>query len=394
MNMGQEIQEIPQTIVPTAAAARRPNSSAKPPLLSIQYLRAIAALMVAYFHACGQIPLFTSYFRKDMLGLDSLASGVDIFFVISGFIMMVTSRTTPPGEFAVRRIIRVVPLYWILTSLLAVLALAFPSLFRTTVVNFEFYAKSMLFTPYANPGHAKDLVPLLVPGWSLNFEMFFYAIFALVLFAPQRRRLAINGIVFVVLVLTAFFSRKIGVRSELLFYGDIRIFEFWLGMLIAHFFLHRELKFPLWVPWVIIAGGFAAIVFPIVPQAFVAGADARTLIANMLPAAAIVFGAVALEQSKKVGAHAVLMFLGNASYSLYLSHIFSLGVARVLWSRLGLERDGLSYAAGFAIFSMALVVAGAALSYRLLELPLLEILQRLVPKRRREYAEPTVNSAA
>jgi peptidoglycan/LPS O-acetylase OafA/YrhL len=148
------------------------------------------------------------------------------------------------------------------------------------------------------------------------------------------------------------------------------------------------------VPWVIIAGGFAAIVFPIVPQAFVAGADARTLIVNMLPAAAIVFGAVALEKSKKVGAHAVLMFLGNASYSLYLSHIFSLGVARVLWSRLGLERDGLSYAAGFAIFSMALVVAGAALSYRLLELPLLEILQRLVPKRRREYAEPTVNSAA
>jgi exopolysaccharide production protein ExoZ len=394
--MGQDIQSNPQTVppAPDAAAARPGNSFAKSPLLSIQYLRAIAALMVAYFHACVQIPLFTPYFRNDMLGRDSLASGVDIFFVISGFIMMVTSKTTPPGEFAARRIIRVVPLYWILTSLLAALALAFPSLFRTTVVNLEFYVKSMLFIPYLNPGHAQDLVPLLVPGWSLNFEMFFYAIFALVLFAPQRRRLGINGIVFVGLVLTAFLLSNSGVRSEWLFYGDIRIFEFWMGMLIAHFFLHSELKFPLWVPWVILAGGFAAIIFPFAPPGFMANAAGRTLIANMLPAAAIVFGAVALEQSKKVGVHAGLMFLGNASYSLYLSHIFSLGVARVLWSRAGLERNGLPYAIGFAIISMALVLAGAALSYRLLEAPLLKVLQRLVPKRRREYAAPAVKSAA
>jgi exopolysaccharide production protein ExoZ len=391
MNMGQEIHGISETAPP---AARPADSFAKSPLLSIQYLRAIAALMVAYFHACGQIPLFTRYFHQDMLGLDSLASGVDIFFVISGFIMMVTSSTTPPGEFAVRRVIRVVPLYWILTSLLALLALRFPGLFRTTVVNAAFYVKSMLFIPYPNPGHTHDLVPLLVPGWSLNFEMFFYAIFALVLFAPPHRRLAINGIVFAVLVLTAFFLRSSGVRAELLFYGDIRIFEFWLGMLIAHFFRHHELKFPLWIPWAILAGGFAAIIFPFAPPAFMASTDARTLTANMLPAAAIVFGAVALEQSKKVGAHAGLMFLGNASYSLYLSHIFSLGLARVLWSRIGLERDGLPYAAGFAIFSMALVVAAAALSYRFLETPLLKMLQRIVPKRRREYAQPTVNSAA
>ncbi len=363
---------------------------AKSPLLSIQYLRAIAALMVAYFHTFSQIPLYTPYYRSNMLGRDSLASGVDIFFVISGFIMMVTSKSAHPGEFAVRRIIRVVPLYWVLTSLLAALALALPDLFRTTAVTLESYLKSMLFIPYANTAHAQELVPLIVPGWSLNFEMFFYAIFALVLFAPVRRRLAINGIVFVALVVGAVLLRNAPVWPELLFYGDIRILEFWMGMLIAHFFLHRKLRFPVWVPWLILAGGFAAIIWPAAPPAFMAGGAGRTLIADMLPAAAIVFGAVVLEQSTRVGRHAALMFLGNASYSLYLSHVFSLGLARDLWLRLGLERDGLPYAVGFAIFSMVLVLAGAALSYRLIEAPLLKVMQRLVPKRRREYGRPAL----
>jgi exopolysaccharide production protein ExoZ len=373
-------------------SASRPET--KSPLLSIQYLRAVAALMVAYFHAAAQIPLFSPYFQNRLLGRDSLASGVDIFFVISGFIMMVTSTTIRPGEFAVRRIIRVVPLYWILTTLLALIAIIFPGLFRTTVVSTEFYVKSMLFIPYANPAHMQDLVPLLVPGWSLNFEMFFYAIFALVLFAPLRNRLAINGIIFLALALCGFLLRGSSVRSELLFYGDIRIFEFWMGMLIAHFFAHKELRFPVWLPWLILVAGFAAIYWPLPTPQFAAGSVGRTLLANILPAAVIVFGAVALEQSKRVAAHPFLMFLGNASYSIYLSHIFSLGIARVVWARFGLEKAGTGYALGFALFSMALVLGGAALTYRLLEAPLLKMLQRLVPKRRGGYASPIVKSAA
>src|SRR5262249_15244130 len=84
-------------------------------LRSIQYLRAVAALMVAYFHTVDQIPAYRPLFERYLLGNLNLASGVDIFFVISGFIMLVSNRNSRPVSFAVRRVIRIVPLYWFLT---------------------------------------------------------------------------------------------------------------------------------------------------------------------------------------------------------------------------------------------------------------------------------------
>jgi exopolysaccharide production protein ExoZ len=53
------------------------------------------------------------------------------------------------------------------------LLLVKPDLFRTTELTAVFLIKSLLFIPYANPGHGGDFMPLLVPGWSLNLEMFF-----------------------------------------------------------------------------------------------------------------------------------------------------------------------------------------------------------------------------
>ena len=86
-----------------------------PKILSIQYLRAAAALMVVFFHADG---MAQEYFN--FTGLSFGAAGVDIFFVISGFIMWITtaSERITPASFAVNRIIRIVPLYWAMTLLL------------------------------------------------------------------------------------------------------------------------------------------------------------------------------------------------------------------------------------------------------------------------------------
>jgi exopolysaccharide production protein ExoZ len=87
---------------------RGPIQSAK--LSGIQYLRAIAALMVAYLHMSVQIPQYSPMIR-DHLPFDThqLNSAVDIFFVISGFIMMISSAGSRPGDFAIRRVIRVAP---------------------------------------------------------------------------------------------------------------------------------------------------------------------------------------------------------------------------------------------------------------------------------------------
>lgn len=349
--------------------------------------------MVAYFHAIEQIPQYASYFDKYLLGRLNLAAGVDVFFVISGFIMLITNRNGTPGKFAIRRIIRIVPLYWFLTLLLIFLALWLPSQFRTTVVSASAIAKSLLFIPYLNPGHPGEVFPLLVPGWTLNLEMFFYAVFALVLFAPARFRVAAVGMVLGTLVLVGVATHGRGIAPELLFYTDARLLEFWLGMLIAHLLVKDSLHLPAGLCIVLIVCGFVLLLTGFPVNLLGVGDFTRNIASNVLPAAAIILGTVCLERAGAVRNHPWLRWLGDASYSIYLTHIFSLGVARFAWRGMGLERDGLAYAAGFAVFGMVLVVAGAWLVYSAVEVPVLTALQRLIERRRRAPATAMPNIA-
>ncbi|MEY2952412.1 MAG: hypothetical protein RLZZ401_499, partial [Pseudomonadota bacterium] len=98
---------------------------------TIQYLRGVAALLVVWHHAGGQVPGISQFLPERGFGV----SGVDLFFVISGFIMVLTTegKSVTPWQFLQRRLVRVVPLYWPLTITVAVLATLKPELFKTTV---------------------------------------------------------------------------------------------------------------------------------------------------------------------------------------------------------------------------------------------------------------------
>ena len=105
-------------------------------------------------------------------------AGVDVFFVISGFIMwMVTAEPVGPAQFLWHRVVRIVPLYWIATLIMA----AHRSSSVSDTVN------SLLFWPYRDAND--ELWPVLVQGWTLNFEMFFYLLFAAALIIPRRFQL-------------------------------------------------------------------------------------------------------------------------------------------------------------------------------------------------------------
>ena len=347
------------------------NWAARPPqLLGVQYLRAVAALMVAYFHTATQIPQYRDTFRSSLLGQLNFAAGVDIFFVISGFIMLVSNRNSRPGRFAIKRIIRIVPLYWILTFALTAIAVGRPDLLRTTALTGEFFIKSLLFIPYLNPGHPGEFFPMLVPGWSLNFEMFFYVIFALVLLAPARLRVTIVGLVFVCIYGA---GRAIGIADlapDAAFYVDPRIFEFWLGMWIAHLFLAGTIRISRGAAVTVMVAGFAILITATL-QAPWAEPALQVFAGNVVPAAAVIWGAIALERSGAIRMVPLLHWLGDASYSLYLSHIFSLGVARVVWFRLGLAQDGIAHAAAFACFGMIWIILGTWVVYTFIEQPVL-----------------------
>src|ERR1700730_7383601 len=133
-------------------------------LIAIQYLRGAAAVIVVVHHLLSTPGI--EYLLLPNLG----RFGVKIFFAISGFIMWHATATAniSPTEFWRRRIIRVVPLYWIFLTLLMVGVFLFPTRFHTMVITPENTIKSFLFIPHYHVVQANLIAPILIPGWSLN----------------------------------------------------------------------------------------------------------------------------------------------------------------------------------------------------------------------------------
>src|ERR1700712_2912253 len=102
-------------------------------LVQLQYLRAIAALMVVYFHAVLQVAKLDPQYDTQMHLFGE--TGVDIFFILSGFVMWLTTsgREISPTDFYKRRIKRIVPLYWLATLFSAAVAVVAPSILESTV---------------------------------------------------------------------------------------------------------------------------------------------------------------------------------------------------------------------------------------------------------------------
>ena len=140
-----------QAVADAAPAPLTPRVSTAPNFLTIQALRAVAALMVVVYHAFEMWTVRISPAAPGATWTNG-AAGVDIFFVISGFVMVVSSRRllSQPGAwmtFMRHRIVRIVPLYWLLTTLKLVLVLLFSGLALRSSLDLDFIVKSYLFLP-------------------------------------------------------------------------------------------------------------------------------------------------------------------------------------------------------------------------------------------------------
>ena len=172
------------------------------PLRSIQILRAVAACLVVFGHALHETADISARTGRPPLNVNVIdwGIGVDIFFVISGFIMIYTTAELfgQPGAmrtFLMRRIIRIVPLYWLMTAGLILTFLLAPKLLNVPIEGWRSIVTSFFFIPDLR-GNG-EVRPIMALGWSLNYEMFFYAVYAVCLLAPLRRA---------ALYLTGFFS--------------------------------------------------------------------------------------------------------------------------------------------------------------------------------------------
>ncbi len=299
-------------------------------IYSLQILRFIAAFIVILDHVGIRMGDQARRYGFELHIVDVLGSfGVRIFFVISGFIMVWicfskgVERAPSSGKFFLERVRRIVPMYWLCSTVY--LVFCFWSASRGDDVGIAkldvaYVLKSYFFIPtlWINGEHR----PLWDVGWTLNFEMFFYAIFAIGLLVRGFWGVAT---VAVALASSVFLTNP---QSWLLQqWTDPIVLYFVVGMglgAIRIYFLDHGLRLPE-VPGALPVAGITALWAACVPQF-----DWNIVFAT-LPVAICVFTA---NRQPETWVGRLLVDMGNASYSTYLVHGFVLLVFGMIWRKI------------------------------------------------------------
>lgn len=338
----------------------------------IQSLRALAAILVVVSHLAKEVVSRGVEDTFQVLSfLHTWQFGVDIFFIISGFIMFYVTDGKPTGtapalSFVKKRAIRIIPLYWIYTTLFLASITLVPGKINFTEWNTPYLVASYSFIPWPRP-NVGSLTPLLGLGWTLNYEMLFYAFFGVMIFVKSKRYLPVLMCAFGLAVIAGLFLHKD--QPQLWYWTRSVILEFVLGAAIAKLF-RSDRSFGL--PWGIISIITGILIWQ-VSSALWPVAEPELNIRGFVwgPAAALIVGGFALcpplrALLEKGGPRSIPQMLGDSSYSLYLSHMF---VVRVMTILLG----GLITGAMSAVYIFLTLTACAIvgyISYLVLEKPL------------------------
>lgn len=271
-------------------------------------LRGFAALSVVIHHVFAVSNGSIGRFSPDWLTTVG-AAGVDVFFVISGFIMYYTSFTGPRSSpsavtFLKRRVLRIYPIYWIC---LGVIVLVYSAGFmKSHSMSLTQIIRSVLLWPGD---------PLLGVSWTLSYEMLFYLAFALSLLSASsfvRRAGAVFAIIAGVIV---------GSLLKWDFFGNPVAIEFCLGMVVAA--NCDRIKSSNWISILgLLATGALFVASMFIPHKSTSGLDGWSrLLFWGLPSALILIAFLRVPAPSNYVSRAAV-FLGDASYSLYLTHIF------------------------------------------------------------------------
>ncbi len=299
-------------------------------LVSIQYLRGVAALMVVMHHARNPV----DWLFNPLVGYEAFAWGVDIFFVISGFIMFFVARGENHADFLGRRVIRVVPLYWLATISFLALNTNF-HIWWIGMDGFSCVAQSLLFIPHYNLHKPDYIYPYLIAGWTLNYEMLFYLIFFIGLMARRPLLVPTITILFLFFIGLVFNPEWVVLKA----YTDPVLLEFLCGVWVA--WAYAKWGVGRTTPLVIVFGFITLFAFPFL------GAGKLNIVGQIISSALIVSGALFL--GGRVPNSKILSLLGDSSYSIYLTHSFiSLPMSSVIWRKLPLE--GWAQLVGWIVF--------------------------------------------
>jgi exopolysaccharide production protein ExoZ len=295
--------------------------------------------------------------------------GVDIFFVISGFIMA-RICDTDTRFFARRRLIRILPPYWTMTILLFVFGQSFPRLLYSTSPHLVQLLKSLFFIPY----YREDglIRPLLYVGWSLNYEMLFYLLVALGLLFFPRRPLLFASALLVSINLVCHFTPSLGAIAEC--YRDHVLYEFLFGTLAYYLSGKFSEKQAQEVRVPVLLGGISSAIGMVLLQGVAPSSLPGSWLWMEILATLMVLSAALLSRGGWDISWSAAVIIGDASYIMYLTHAYILSAYdRVLSSHL----PGIQMQSALGAFPLAAICVGiAVLLHRGLERPVIAFLTR------------------
>jgi peptidoglycan/LPS O-acetylase OafA/YrhL len=358
-------------------------------LNSIQFLRAVAALLVVYEHSMDVANQYGSSWQQKFYHLDNFGCiGVDLFFVISGFIITYVANkyngASQGIHFLAKRFVRINPVYYIATGLclglyilqLQVNHIPFAKDFNQTMSSLM---DAILVVPTS--GDIESFKPLLIVGWTLAFEWLFYFLFFLViLWNVKYKTLILLGLILLLIGIGQLISPN---DLRLQFISNPIMLEFIMGVIICQMYL-RSGKLPTWVGVTCLSIGLISYLL-LIRLGFgnvwyYLGTINGKLSLNKfflwgIPSSCIVAGCVFLEKNgylSRLFNNKWSILLGNASYSIYLLHYIILNVFTLIYikTKFFLPADAMIWLQGIVATSIAIGF------YKLVEKPLLKYMHK------------------
>jgi len=316
-------------------------------------MRAIAAFLVVLTHVATKGAKYSS----DPLSWFNVGgAGVDLFFIISGFIMCHTVEHKEANfpSFIKARVHRIIPLYWTLTTFALIVFLISPEMINSSGGNTDIITSYFLF-----PTESKFLVQA---GWTLTYEFFFYFLFSSSFIVKKSYRYFFPIVIIAAIVSISFIRKPANYQIKYL--TDSILLEFVFGILAFYFARNVKARSVFGIPLIVLS--IAAMAFVNDPSF----SDMPRVIRFGMPAWVFFIGMTIMEPwFQKYSSNVifkVLREMGNSSYSLYLTHPFSLVILSMAFSRIGLNKFAIPFV---ILLSIGAVISGH-LCYLFIEKPL------------------------
>jgi len=355
-------------------------------IINIQFLRAFAALLVVFYHTSQHYFAIGGEHTGNFFSFMSQIgyAGVDIFFVISGYIMWYTTHhirgLKKVLKFIYARLTRIYPLYWSFFFLLILIYWGKDKLLSLDLLESFFLTTSSL----------GDM--LLPVAWTLQYELYFYCFFALLLFIPRQHQIKIIFITLLFIITLQFYAIiTLHIYDKEHFYAVSRFYTFWvspflveflLGSFVAYYFEHHRIKYLTPIIIAILILGIGALYY----QSYMIEGTLEQ--GYFMPQRVLFFGtlsmfliALIVELNKReiYILPKLALPLGNASYSLYLSHTILLYLLYKTGTRNTIENIGV-YQGFFMLIVISIIVTYSLFHYKYIESPLLKLSKKIRTK--------------